>query len=333
MIGNNVADAPFGPSGTADIYGVMVDQASGTKIKSATGTVNITIKDIDDRRQGRLLPLAVRRGRPGLRRRDPRHVEPQLLRPPGQGLGRRVPLRHRRRWRRALELRRGEPHVRAAGGRQHVQRRRGAGDRPRQGCERFWRAQSAYLTPTSRLRRPGRPPSTAGCADLVGQDINAVSVEPSTVADGRPDHDRRLRRGRSLRPRRRSSTTEPTQCNFKPMLARTRRRCAARSSRPRRSGRRTSRGPRQVEARRQTSCSRAATATRGRPRPTCRAATASKVAFGPAPDEGDCSGGADDFSSANGITSPKVKLPGGGPQKLSASSTTWRPSPASTAAR
>ena len=48
IIGNNVEGAPFSPPGTANIYGVMIDQASGSKIKSATGPVNVTIKDIDE---------------------------------------------------------------------------------------------------------------------------------------------------------------------------------------------------------------------------------------------------------------------------------------------
>ncbi|SDD92944.1 M4 family metallopeptidase [Nocardioides lianchengensis] len=49
VVGNNSpTGALVSMSGDADIYGVMVDQASGTKIKSATSTVNITVKDIDE---------------------------------------------------------------------------------------------------------------------------------------------------------------------------------------------------------------------------------------------------------------------------------------------
>ena len=73
----------------------------------ATG-VNVTMQDDTGDRDG-LLPLADRREVHGLRRRDPRHVEPDLLRRPGQGLGRRVLLRHRRRRRRAQQLRCAEP--------------------------------------------------------------------------------------------------------------------------------------------------------------------------------------------------------------------------------
>ncbi|MEI5674892.1 MULTISPECIES: M4 family metallopeptidase [unclassified Nocardioides] len=47
VVGNNTTGALVSMSGDADIYGVMVDQASGTKIKAATGTVNITVKDVE----------------------------------------------------------------------------------------------------------------------------------------------------------------------------------------------------------------------------------------------------------------------------------------------
>jgi Zn-dependent metalloprotease len=48
IVGDNVAGRePISMSGDADIYGLMIRQEDGTKIKSATGTVNVTIKDID----------------------------------------------------------------------------------------------------------------------------------------------------------------------------------------------------------------------------------------------------------------------------------------------
>lgn len=43
VIGNNVAGQPFSPSGSADIYGVMVDQATGADIKSVAGPVSIEV--------------------------------------------------------------------------------------------------------------------------------------------------------------------------------------------------------------------------------------------------------------------------------------------------
>jgi len=48
VMGDNVPDrAPIAIPGVADIYGVMVTNADGVKIKSAAGPVNITVKDID----------------------------------------------------------------------------------------------------------------------------------------------------------------------------------------------------------------------------------------------------------------------------------------------
>lgn len=47
VVGNNTTGALVSMTGDADIYGVMVDQASGTKIKAATDPVNITVKDIE----------------------------------------------------------------------------------------------------------------------------------------------------------------------------------------------------------------------------------------------------------------------------------------------
>ena len=79
--------------------------------------------------------LAHRREVGGLRRRDPRHVDPHLLRRPGQGQRRRVQLRpapDRRGWR-ARQLWRPQPRLRAARRRRDLQRpgRHRAG--PRQG--------------------------------------------------------------------------------------------------------------------------------------------------------------------------------------------------------
>lgn len=47
IIGQNADEPPFALSGRRRIYGVMVDQASGTRIKAATSTVNVTIKASD----------------------------------------------------------------------------------------------------------------------------------------------------------------------------------------------------------------------------------------------------------------------------------------------
>ncbi len=93
VVGNNDAsEAPFSITADADIYGVMIGKADGQRIKSAAGPVNVTIKAGDPEPAGRLLPVALGRGRPCLRRRHQGHVEPHLLRRPREGVGRRVPV-------------------------------------------------------------------------------------------------------------------------------------------------------------------------------------------------------------------------------------------------
>jgi Zn-dependent metalloprotease len=47
VIGQSVDGPPFSPSGSANIYGVMIPKVNGEAIKAATETVNITVKDID----------------------------------------------------------------------------------------------------------------------------------------------------------------------------------------------------------------------------------------------------------------------------------------------
>lgn len=47
VIGQNLEDPPFSPSGSANIYGVMIPKVNGDAIKAATETVNLTVKDID----------------------------------------------------------------------------------------------------------------------------------------------------------------------------------------------------------------------------------------------------------------------------------------------
>ena len=113
---------------------------------------------------GGLLPLAHGRGRDRLRRRDPRHVEPALPLRPGQGHGRRVPLRRQRRRRRAHELGRPEPRLRPARGRRHVQRPHGRRDRADEGRAHLLaraggvpdaeRATSTTMRTRSRRRAP-----------------------------------------------------------------------------------------------------------------------------------------------------------------------------------
>ena len=74
------------------IYGLMVTNADGAKIKSA-GTGQLARPGVATDAKTDSTAGSSARSPTGLRRRDPRHVEPELLRRPGQGVRRRVPLR------------------------------------------------------------------------------------------------------------------------------------------------------------------------------------------------------------------------------------------------
>ena len=94
VVGDNAPDrVPGSMAGTSTIYGVMVTQADGTRIKGAATTVTATVQAEDISARTAVDPLADGREVRGLRWRDPRHVDADLLRQPRQGDGRRVQLR------------------------------------------------------------------------------------------------------------------------------------------------------------------------------------------------------------------------------------------------
>ena len=109
-----------------------------------------------------------RRERPGLRRRDPRHVDAHLLRRPGQGLGRGVLLRHRRRAAACTAT----PVCRTtatpcSSTAAPTTASTVAGIGLDKAANIFWRTQDAYLTPTSDFADLADG-LDAACADLVG---------------------------------------------------------------------------------------------------------------------------------------------------------------------
>lgn len=180
----------------------------------------------------------------------------------------------------------------------------------------FWRAQTAYLTPTSDFADLATALTTS-CADLVGQPINQVQV----AADATPTAADPITAEDCAAVQAVTEATElgtpPTQCDFKPMLAKN--------------------APALCGKRFKTSTFWKDDFEKGLGKWTAsqkvvyagghgykwRATTdvpgshGTKVAFGPAPDEGDCSAAAGDISSADGITTPKITMPRGGDRKLS----------------
>ncbi len=94
IVGQNIAGPPTPMSGSANIPGLMITMDKGAAIKAATG-VNATMRSIGTDPVDNSYRWLSAEVRPGLRRCDPRHVEPELLRRPGQGDRRGVPLHAR----------------------------------------------------------------------------------------------------------------------------------------------------------------------------------------------------------------------------------------------
>jgi Zn-dependent metalloprotease len=312
VIGNSVSDPPFSPSGEANIYGVMIDQASGQKIKNATGTVNVTIKDVDEAAKDDSYRWLSGEGDDGGAIRD--LWTPTCYGDPGK-------VSDAEYWCTADDA--GGVHTNSGvvnhtfallvdGSTSNGVEVTGIGlDKA---AHVFWRAQTAYLTPTSDF--PDLADAlTTSCADLVGQDINGLSLEPNTVVDMEPitaeDCASVLAATQATELNR-----EPTECNFKPMLAK---------NPPALCGKKFSTRTvwkEDFEKGLGTWKHTAVvvyegghgykwTATEDVP-----GGHGSQVAFDASPDEGDCSGAAGDISSSNGIVSPQVKLPAKGAQKL-----------------
>lgn len=173
----------------------------------------------------------------------------------------------------------------------------------------FWRTQTAYLNPSSDFQDLADG-LVASCTDLTGVGFNEISTEPMdqrvsdeliTPADcaavAAVTQAVELNR-------------EPTQCNFQPLLA---------GNAPSSCGERF----RSVNVFRENferglrnwTKSEQVVFDGGRGFPWRATSNVpdrdSKVAYAPAPDTGNCSGGPGDVSSSNAITSPAVVLPQG----------------------
>jgi Zn-dependent metalloprotease len=179
----------------------------------------------------------------------------------------------------------------------------------------FWRTQTDYLTPTSDFADMADG-LDAACTALVGQPISQLSVkretpgaaaEPITAADCAAVT--AMEKAVELR-------KAPTQCNFEPLLN---------PNAPSACGKKFTtktvwkedfekgldkwkKGETLVYPEGHGFPWRATQDVPGK--------HDSKVAYGPAPDAGDCSGAANDISSANTIKSKGVLLPGGSSRRL-----------------
>ena len=199
-----------------------------------------------------------------------------------------------------------------------------------------WRAPDGLPTPTSDFTDAGRRPR-ASCADLsVSRSTRSPPTPNAGPMPADADHRRRLRPGRQG-DRRGRAAHRPDAVRL-PAAARQERpsACAVRASR------RNAVWSEDFEdglagwtADEEIADlgGYSAASTPGSRSTTPPAATPAGVAFGPARDEGDCSGdGVDDISSRDSIISRSITLPGGGLRRGCRSTTTWPPSAAGTAA-
>lgn len=180
----------------------------------------------------------------------------------------------------------------------------------------YWRTQTAYLTPTSNFGDLAEGLASA-CDDLVGQPINAVSVEelpapePATpvTAEDCSAVDAVIDAV--------ELELEPEQCNFKPILAKNAPSLCGKKFKTKTIWKDDFQNGLGKWKHTETVVYEGGNGYKWRTTSDVPGSHGTKVAFDPAPDEGDCSTSAGDISSANGIVSPNVKLPGGGARKLS----------------
>jgi Zn-dependent metalloprotease len=313
VVGDSVPDrAPTSMSGTADIYGVMVTQADGTRIKSAGGTVNMTIKDIDTEdkadsnrwligEKSEAFGGAIRDmwnptcyGNPGKVTDAEYNCDPDLTDSGGVHGNSGVPN-----------------HAYALvvdGGTFNGETIAGLGlDKA---ANIWWHAQTHYLTPSSDFTDAANGLEQS-CADLVGKPINKISTKPgegpTTVTPIAAADCASVSRAMTATEMR----TEPVQCNFQPVLA---------------PGELSACGSGTVTettvlddfenglAAWTPEQELATGATESFPWKADASAPAGHdgtVAYAPDPDEGACAPGSDDISSRDSIISPEYAVPAG----------------------
>jgi Zn-dependent metalloprotease len=309
IVGDNVrGEAPFQMTGTADIYGVMIGRSNGQKIKSATGTVNVTIRDIGTAERAdstrwlsgegdAAFGGAIRDMWSPTCYGDPAKVADAEYHCTTDDAG-------------GVHINSGVPNHTFAllvdGGRYNGVTVRGIGlDRT---AHIFWRAQNAYLTPTSDFADFANS-LDAACRDKIGDRITAMSTQPRTpgavVAPVTAADCTSVRRTAAAVQLRR----EPTQCNFKPMFRKgspalcgpgTRTRTVF-SERFEKGLGRWSRSGVAVFPR--------AHGARWKADSTLPKRHPGTAAFAPGPDRGQCDASPQDFSSRDSIISPMITLP------------------------
>ena len=180
----------------------------------------------------------------------------------------------------------------------------------------YFRAMTAYQTPTTDFADHADA-LAASCLDLVGQPIKKLS----TVADAHPGDAAAITRADCAQVGNMATAvelrTDPVQCNFKPLLDKnTPALCGTGGSSTQVWKEDFEDGLAGWTAGQQVVFAGGF----GQPWEASTSAPGGHtggVAYGPAPDRGDCSNGAGDFSSRDSITSPGVTIPATGSARLS----------------
>ena len=219
VVGNHTAgEAPFTMSGTSDIYGLMIGVEDGAKIKSATGTVNATVKDIDTEEKSESYRWLVSEKSPSFGGAIRDMWNPTCYGDPGKVSD--VEYKCSTDDSGGVHSNSGVPNhafaLLADGGTYNGTTVEGIGlDKA---ANLFWRTQSAHLTPTSDFVDMADG-LDASCQELIGQEILSLETKratPGTAVDPITPADCIMVAAASDAVELRLDPTE--QCDFQPLL-------------------------------------------------------------------------------------------------------------------
>lgn len=314
VIGNNNVDPPGGFSGDPDLYGVMVSQADGARFKGATGPVSVSVsaEDTSTRPETTRWLMGEKSTAFGGAIRD--MWNPTCYGDPGKVTDAEYKCDPTGADAGGVHSNSGVPNHAYAlvvdGGTYNGQTIEALGiDKA---AAIWWRAQTAYLTPQSNFIDAANA-FEQSCTDLVGQPINKLTTAP----DATPEPATPIAAGDCASVRAATLATEmrkePVKCDFQPLLGKNAPALCGPGF-----GEKVLWSEDFEDGLAGWTASQEVVYTGGfgqewEATDTAPAGTgaphASKVAFGPAPDQGQCSNGEDDFSSRDSITGPVVQLP------------------------
>jgi Zn-dependent metalloprotease len=316
VIGNNVQGLPPSPAGTApaDFYGVTVTQADGTRFKTA-GTASITInaEDISDRTNSTRWLMGEKSEAFGGAIRD--MWTPTCYGNPGKVTDAEYNCDPGMTDHGGVHGNSGVPNHAYAlavdGGTYNNQTITGLGLAKTAAI--WWRAQTAYLTPSSNFSEFATALATS-CTDLVGDPIKELTTAPNTTPpDAAPiTAGDCTELGKVITA---VELTNPvTECNYQPVLAQgAPSLCGA--------GFTTESVYNEDFEDALSGWTPSSQVVFGLHAPWVAKSNApgnhpGGVAYGPAPDEGQCDASPQDFSSRDSIASPAIAIPSGATQGL-----------------